>query len=192
MELKKDRKVVGPFVDKPKTLGKKVDTSIEKLTKALPRRRTLSDFPEDASDLELEQKRIRVTREMKAPTPAKTFGKIGKNKIRLWDILTRVILLGEYGIPIKYAFVLDVKSELTLEITFPVDYISEFMESSKETLKINTEDWRFDLVLKRINKLDEEHQEALAKERKRNEILSRLSEEERVVLGYPRWKEPSK
>jgi hypothetical protein len=125
------------------------------------------------------------------------------NKVRLFDILTRVAEMGETsGTLITWQFDPLMEHELRrlsdrkdllpgLTITFPYNEEEDVDRVPREVkLRIDSEDWEFESVENRLHLLDEEHRIEREREDKRNSVLRHMDHESRELLGYKSWKDP--
>src|ERR1700682_3777301 len=114
------------------------------------------------------------------------------NKIRLFDILTRVATLGADSVYVAWRFnpamlyrgKLEKLPGLFLEM--PV----ESGETADHYLRVDSEDHEFGSVEMLLDGLEARHREALEKQRKRDEVLRNMTTEERELVGYKNWKDP--
>jgi hypothetical protein len=123
------------------------------------------------------------------------------NKVRLFDILTRVVTMNEEeSTTITWQFdhaLVTLNSQGNkgglpgLIVTFPYnEQEDEDRVSTEVKLRIDSEDWEFDEVEKRLDALDEEHRLEKARQNKRDNMLRHMTEEERELMGYKSWRDP--
>ena len=120
------------------------------------------------------------------------------NKLRMFDILTRVIIMGEttsHHITWRFEPSTGPLSDklqqfLTLTINFPHADLDGDEDCNEQKIKVNSEDWEFDVVEKKLDVLDEEHREEMERKSKRDFLLRRMTTEERDLLGHNNWRDP--
>jgi len=77
-----------------------------------------------------------------------------------------------------------------LEITIHTRHAAQGHGPLEFYVRIDSPDWEFDELETELNKLKQEYEEEQEKEKKRNLTLSRLTVEERELLGFATWKNP--
>ena len=120
------------------------------------------------------------------------------NKLRMFDILTRVIIMGETtSHHITWRFDLTTgplsgkrQPYPTLVVNCPHSVRVLDEDYNEMQIKVTSEDWEFDAVEKKLDLLDEEHRLELERTEKKNNLLRRMTSTDREVLGYPNWQDP--
>lgn len=131
-------------------------------------------------------------------------------KVRLFDLVMRIESMRMRNV----GRVADVRAEFSSNLqttefirqpvcggvlfTYPYlteesDFQNERWEETSTAIRLDddkSDDYKFDLVTKALDKLEAMHKEELEKQRKRDALLRSMTAEERALIGMERWRDP--
>lgn len=194
------KKVVGPFVDPPRKRKSRPKVELDEQTckglaptmkKALARvKRTRDEALRDAEENKRKGEELKALHAM-------------QTKARLFDLMERFDKMRRARISRSLTFEFSSATPFQPDFGAPSDITgiqfgfdephrtdSKRFVSKLITLYLHSETWEFDIVDEALDRIQARYEEEQQEIRERDAELRKLSEAQRIILGFGHWKDP--